>query len=260
MTYPARATVVAVVALFAAAPAFADPPSARSITTSGDAVVYVTPDRATVTVAVQSFAGKLDDAKKASRDGGKALLAALKAAGVEDKQVGTDEATLTVAYNTNYQPSSGVAGFTARRQYHIKLDDPKKADAIVEAALKNGANELVGIEYADSKQREHRDEARRAAAKAAREKAADLAAQFETAVGPVRTVRENSMSWGGFNGNGNNSQNQSVDEPALERGDAADTLPAGRMAVRASVTAEFALQDLPPKEAAATTRPVVGAK
>lgn len=241
---PVTSGLVVVLALVGRAAAAESSP--RTITTAGDAVVYVVPDRAIVTVGVETFAAKVEDAKRANRDAGHSFLAAVQAVGVEEKQVCTDAVSVEVVYREQYKASSGVAGYTARRTYAVQLSDPGQVDRVVEAALRGGMNQIVGVAYADSKQREHRDAARRQAAKAAREKAAELAAQFDAAVGPVRTITENTMSWGAFTGNSNSISRGGGPVAGAGASDDGDTLPPGQMAIRASVTAVFDLQDPPP--------------
>jgi uncharacterized protein YggE len=225
----------------------ADESPRRSITTSGDAVVYVVPDEATISFGVQTYAAKLDDAKTANDRTAAAVVAAVKACGVDDKSISTDDVSVSIRYDRD---SAGtVLGYDAARSYVVKLEGIKLVSKVVDAAVHSGANRLSGVDFSTTELRKYRDQARKMAAKAAKEKAADMAAEFDAALGPVRTINLVSSRWDYSNPWGNTSQNQASEAP--QAGDESDqATPAGQIAVRASITVTFDLQDAPPKAAA----------
>ena len=58
-------------------------------TTSGEAVIYVTPDEVTLSLGIEAFDARLENAKAELDRNSKALLAAIKEAGVEAANIQT---------------------------------------------------------------------------------------------------------------------------------------------------------------------------
>ena len=58
-----------------------------SVSTSGDAVIYVQPDEVCITFGVETFDQSLDKAKQQNDAASAKLVAAVKAAGVEEKHL-----------------------------------------------------------------------------------------------------------------------------------------------------------------------------
>jgi len=93
--------------------------------------------------------------------------------------------------------------------YAVTLKDTSLFERLVTTALKSGANRLIGFEYRTTDLRKHRDEARRMAIRAAKEKAELLAGELGTRVGKPQTIGEGYVGyyggyasrWGGGMGN-----------------------------------------------------------
>lgn len=254
-----RATAAAVVAplfpIFAfatALPALAveEQAPARSISTSGEAVVYVKPDEVIVNFGVRSFDASLDRAKAQNDEASARLLKAVRALGVEERYVQADALTVSLRYVESNHPARGVEGYDAHRSYAVRLKDVKLFERLTDAALKNGANELSGFQFRTSELRKHRDHARKLAIKACREKADALAAELGAKVGSPRTITEGGGwgYWGGsYGGNRwvNAQQNVQFNDaaPGAAGGDDGqqETMPLGQIAVTATVSVAFDL-------------------
>jgi uncharacterized protein YggE len=229
----------------------------RSISTAGEATVYVVPDQAEIALAVVRYSAKLDDAKSADDKGAASAVQAIEAVGVDPKQISTNDVTVTINSDGSYE-NRRIVGYTIRRAYVVKLTGITLVSKVIDAALNNGANELSGVTFNSTELRKYRDQARRMAAKAAKEKAVDLATVLDAAIGPVRTVNESSgiwgNYWGGYYGRGgyggsNMTQNavaQGGGDDGTGGGDTAT--PPGQIAIRASVSTTFDLQDVPPQK------------
>ena len=225
----------------------------RSINTAGEATVYVVPDEAEISLGVETWANKLNDAKSTNDKSAESAVAAIKALGIDAKQISTNDVTVSIDYEgSSYHRQ--IVGYSVRRTYVVKVKDVSLVSKVVDSALNNGANEISGVTFSSTELRKYRDQARKMAAKAAREKAIDLAAQLDAAVGPVRTVNESSGMWGNywggynrFSGYGQNNMVQNATAAGGDGGDGGDgTAPPGQIAIRASVTTTFDLQDAPP--------------
>lgn len=217
----------------------------RTIHVSGEALVYITPDVADVGVGIETFAATPEAVTTLNDAAVHSMLAAIRAEGVEDRYIQTQELKLEIRYRDG-EPHKGITGYLARREYNIKLSDPSRTDAVVTAALSHGANLLLGVDYRSSNPRVYRDQARRMAVKAAREKAELMAAELGEQVGRPRTINENSFGYfGNFNSGFNNTQNayQRMDGAELAEG---MSIPMGQIAVQANVSIAFDLTDPTP--------------
>src|SRR5687767_1774945 len=125
----------------------ADGPPPRTITTTGEAVVFVVPDEIVVNFGVETFDAALAGAKKANDAASKKLIEAMHNLGIEPKHVQTSDLEVDLEYNDSGHPAKGIEGYFARRMYSVTLKDTAKFQATVDAALNNGANRLMGFEY-----------------------------------------------------------------------------------------------------------------
>jgi uncharacterized protein YggE len=223
-------------------------PAARTISTTGEALVQVVPDHVVVGVGVETFRPLLAAARQANEADCARLLGVNKGLGVAPPDVQTDVLNVELAYRDGSHPSRGIEGYYVRRAYSVTLRDVKKFDALVEAALDNGANRLMGFEFKTKDLRPHRDEARLLAIQAAKEKAQALSQAVGLKLGRPRGISEGSFrfwgasrSWWGWGGYGQGqSQNIAVTGGEGEAG--GETLPLGRIGVRASVTVTYELE------------------
>src|SRR4051812_16794218 len=172
------------------------PEQPRTITTNGEALVYVAPDEVIVTLGVETFNANLDETKSANDAASKKLLAAVKKLGIEDRHIQTDTLQLEIRYRSG-RPSEGIDGYIAHRTYSVTLKDVKKPGPAIDAAPRNGANQLMGVQYRSSELRKHRDAARAMAIKAAREKAIALAGELGAKIAAPRTITEGYTGYGG---------------------------------------------------------------
>jgi uncharacterized protein len=252
------ATLTVVVALsllvaFTAAPRASaqEVQNKRTISTMGEAVVYVVPDEVIVNLGIEVFNKDLDEAVKTSDQMAQRLLPAIKDLGVEAKYVQTQNLEVEVRYHDYNSSSFGVEGYFARRMYAVTLKDTKLFERLVTTALKSGANRLMGFEYRTTELRKHRDEARKMAIRAAREKAELLAGELGSRVGRPQTIGEGYVGYyGGYYGSrwgggwGANAQAQvAAQAPAGAGGEEGGIVPLGQIGVRAQVNVTFELLD-----------------
>ena len=226
----------------------ADPAPPRTISTTGEAVVNVVPDEVVLGLGVETFAAKLEDAKRANDERAAKLVGVVKAAGVEEKHIQTATLQLEIRYRSN-RPSEGIDGYYARRSYSVTLKQPQKLEALLDAALTGGANQILGIDYRTAQLRTHRDAARKMAIKAAKEKAVALAAELDCTVGAPRTITEGHVGYTPWGGGGHwgrsNVMAQNVMQEAGGAGvDGAEATPFGQIGINAHVSVTF---DLSPR-------------
>jgi len=229
-----------------ALPALAQPmvrEEPRTISSTGEAVVFVVPDEVVINFGVETFDANLDKSKSSNDKFAAALVQAVKDLKVEPKHISTDVMTVDIRYRSSTPLI--LEGYVCRRAYSVKLRDVTLFEKFIDTILKNGANQLHGFDFRSTELRKHRDQARKMAIIAAKEKANDLAKELECRVGKPRTIAEGYS--GGYGGSFNrmnsfgNAQVQVQGEAVAGAGND-DTLPLGQIAIRASVSVTFDLE------------------
>ena len=220
----------------------------RTINVNGEAVIYVVPDEAIVRLGVESFDPALAVSTSANAATGVQIVKALRALGLEAKDIQSDHAEVEIVYNKD-GVAAGVAGYPVRRLYALTVRDVNRLDEVIGAALKRGANHLEGYELRTMELRKHRDEARKRAILAAREKAEALAGELGCTVGAPRSIGESYYGWFGTRGSwgswGYSASNQMTQNVSFSAGGSSGegntAAPLGQIGVRAQVGVTFDL-------------------
>ncbi len=223
----------------------------RTVQVTGTAVVNVTPDRALVKLGVQTNGRSVKDAQAKNTTAINKISFALKAMGVEAKDISTDWYTIEPLYSDHEDLS--INGYRIRNVIEITVRDVKKTNGIISAAFQAGANQVKNVEFYTSELRKYRDQAREMAMTAATEKASALAQAAGSDTGCVISINEN--SWSYFNNGGwwygnNNNQNlwmQNAVQNVQPTGGETSTLDdgpisAGQISIRAEISATFGLK------------------
>jgi uncharacterized protein YggE len=221
----------------------------RTITVSGDAEIKVPPNEVSIALGVESFEKDLSKAKRDADDRVKRIIAAAKAAGIEDKLIATDRISIEPHYSSGsgYSSSRPVNdGYTVRQSLQIRLREIPRFDAVLSAALEAGANVVNGVQFTTTELRKHRDEAREMAMKAATEKATLLARTLGMKPGRARAISEGGGGWWsgyGYWGGGRGGMMAQNVSQNLGGGAAPDgTMAPGLISVTANVSVTFDLE------------------
>ncbi len=220
----------------------------RSVQVSGTAVVNVTPDRVLIQLGVQSNGTSPQRVEKVNSATINKIIRALKAQGVEEKDIVTDWYVIAPIYD-DYNLLT-IEGYRINNIVAITLRDISKVNQVIIAALDAGANQVVNVEFYLSNLRKYRDQARELAMKAAQEKADDLASAAGAETGCVMSINENTWSqyYGGWYGQSRDLWTQNVMQNAAPTGGEAGALTEagpvnlGQISVRAEVSASFSLK------------------
>jgi uncharacterized protein len=191
---------LALAALAAGAPAArADdappPPLPRVVVVTGEGSARTRPDSAEIGAGVVSTAPSAQAALAANSKAMRALLDALKKAGVSDGDVQTTELRVSPQWR---QPSSRsqtgmapeIVGYEVTNGVRVVVDDLDSLGALLDAALRAGANRLDGVRFSASDPSVPSDRARRAAMADARRRAALYADEAGARLGAVLRVEE----------------------------------------------------------------------
>ena len=243
----------------------------RTLSISGTAVVKAPPDEVVLSFgietrralaaskrrdyvvgtpeAVQISAEILSDAQQGGEQSVKAVREALNAKGIEDKWIRMDSFQVTPE-TWNDEGVNYFRGYVCRYALTLTLKDPATTDSCVELILKKGATHIYDVTYQSTQIRKYRDDARRAACKAAREKADLLAQELGTKVKRILTISEGAVSvscgknWGQSYGRQSYYQSANtwqVEEFVAPTGELGE-LGSGDVAVSASVSCVFELE------------------
>jgi uncharacterized protein YggE len=224
---------------------------ARSIHVSGTASVNILPDRALIQLGVQSNGRTPREVQARNAETISQVIKALKAQGVEAKDISTDRYIIQPLYEE--WDDLRIKGYRIFNVISITLREVDKASDTIATAFQAGANQVVNVEFYTSELRKYRDQARAMAMQAASEKAAALSQAAGAETSCVLNISENTYSY--FNGwnwwyGGSNNQNlwtqnavQNV-APAGGEPPAGDDSPvsAGQISIRAEVSVTFALK------------------
>ena len=186
---PVFAIAIAAGILFAA-PALAQtvPPPAISVT--GEANVSVAPDLALVDGGVSSEAKTAREASDANNTAMGKVLQALKAAGIDQKDVQTSRLSLQPQSAPNRTGPSAIVGYRASNRVTIRVRDVSKVANVIDTLVGAGANEIGGIHFMVSQASKWLDEARDKAVADARRKAEIYARAAGVTLGAPLSISE----------------------------------------------------------------------
>lgn len=180
------------IGLFAAT-AVADLPAhaaEKLITVTGEASVSVAPDAAAMRIGVSSSAKTAREASDANAKLMTAVLAAIKEAGIGDRDVQTSRLSLQPQYDQSKSGTARLLGFQVTNQLAVKIRNIDTLPSILDRAIAAGANEMSGIEFVVSEQSKLLDKARDDAIADARRKAKLFAGAAGVNVGQVLSIVE----------------------------------------------------------------------
>jgi len=162
----------------------------RLVTVTGEATVAVAPDAAVIRIGVTMQGKTAREASEANAKQMTAVLAAIKDAGIADRDVQTSRLSLQPQYDPNKSGTARLLGFQVTNQVTVKMHDIDKLPAILDRAIGAGANEMSGIQFVVSEQSKLLDQARGEAIADAYRKASLYAHAAGVKVGHVMAITE----------------------------------------------------------------------
>jgi uncharacterized protein YggE len=239
-----RLVILLLVLIVSAVTAFAqnaiEPPL---ITVTGQAEVRVPPDEVLFTLAVENVDKDMLVANRKTDDSVKQILAIARKHNVKPEDVQTSQISVQPKYNTDDLPYEErnrtkrvLIGYEVSKTVAVRLRDISRFDVMLADILTAGITRLSNLEFRDSEIRKHRDEARRMAIRAAKEKATLLASEIGQAIGPAYSITETSRDYAP------RAAMQNVSSDAAGAAESESALAPGTLSVTAQVTVRFRLQ------------------
>lgn len=178
------------VCLFLCSTVLADDRTMLPIT--GVGTVKASPDTATVSVGVVTQEATPELALKANNDSVSKILADLKAANIEEKDVETSSFSIQARYEYDNNNSNVrvFKGYVVVNQVVVCVRDLDVLGAVLASVVKSGANNINSLTYSSSKAKDYLNEARKLAVADAKEKAALYAKEFDMKLGKLVVASE----------------------------------------------------------------------
>jgi len=193
MRYP----IAALLALALSAPAAAQspgapllPPDATLLSVSAQAEASRAPDIATVSAGVVTQAADGNTAMRQNAEQMNRVLAAVRAAGVADKDVQTSGINLHPQYRYEENQPPRITGYQASNTVNVKLRDVAKMGKVLDALVASGANQINGPSFGIDNAEPLYDQARVEALRRARDRADTYAKALDLRVRRIVSISE----------------------------------------------------------------------
>jgi uncharacterized protein len=186
-----RAALVIALALIGA-PALAETPGdfPSAISVTGEASISVPPDLASVDAGVATDAKTAREASEADNTAMAKVLAALKAASIEAKDIQTSRLSLQPQYAPNRSGPSPIVGYRASNRVTVRIRDVSKVAGVIDTLVGAGANDIGNVNFEVSQASKLLDDAREKAVADARRKAEIYAKAAGVTLGPPLSIAE----------------------------------------------------------------------
>lgn len=202
------------------------------VTVQGEGVIKVKPDMATITIGVNNEGNDAKEVKKENDKATDAVIKYLKKAGIDAKDYQTERVYL----NRNYDYDKKKYYYKASQTISVKLKDLSKYDDLITGLTEAGVNNIQGVNFESSKQKEYEAQARREAMLDAKKKAEEYASAIGQSIGAAMMINESGSS---YTPPVRMAMAMSAEMDTMG---SRETLAVGEIEVRAKVTVGFALK------------------
>jgi uncharacterized protein YggE len=160
----------------------------RTLAVAGQGKAYLTPDVAYINIGVHTEGSDVAEALSNNTAQANKVSAALKAMGIDAKDIQTTN------FNIYPQQQFGPNGEVLSSKYmvdngvYVTVRDLSQLGALLDAAVKAGANQINGIQFDSSQKEKAITDARKAAIANARSQADEMAQATGVKLGDVQTI------------------------------------------------------------------------
>jgi uncharacterized protein len=197
------------------------------ITVTGVGHVDTVPDEAEFSVGISTKGATARDALAANSDRMRRLIAALKDAGVAERDIKTQHVSVSPTYDGDPEPD----GFTASNTVSVHIREIDRTGAVLEAASEAGANNVYGPSMIRANREALEAEALENAVANAKKRAETLARAADVGLGRVTAITE-SVDRGGYEFFAQRAAAEPPSDVPIEK---------GTQEITASVTVTFAI-------------------
>jgi uncharacterized protein YggE len=163
-------------------------PPQRTITVTGTGLVTLTPDIAYINIGVQSQDASASVALTANNTSSQAVMDAIKAAGVADKDIQTTN--FSVYPQQQYDPNGKITGilYMVDNTVYVTVRDLASLGSLLDTSIRAGANNINSISFDVADKTSALSQARAAAVTDARKQADELTSATGVALGDVQNI------------------------------------------------------------------------
>ncbi|RUM95491.1 SIMPL domain-containing protein [Pseudaminobacter arsenicus] len=183
---------------FPALAASAAEPLPPRIVVTGEGEKAVAPDMALLSLSVMREAKTAREALSANNDAMAAVIAAMKAVGIEDRDLQTAGIQITPRYDYTQKPDGTQEGklvaYQVTNMLSVRIRDLDKAGEILDKSVSLGVNQGGGISFTNDDPSAALTEARKLAVKDAVEKARILAEAAGVGLGKVIEISDQNFA------------------------------------------------------------------
>ena len=167
---------------------------ATLLSVSASADVKHAPDVASVSAGVVTQAADANSAMRANAEQMQKVMAAIRDAGIADKDIQTSGVNLNPNYKYAENQAPAITGYQASNTVNLKVRDLAKLGKVLDALVASGANQVNGPSFEIDQPDAVQDEARRAALAKAQARAGMYAKSLGLQVRRIVSISEG----GGF--------------------------------------------------------------
>lgn len=163
-------------------------PQIRTLNVNGNGQVSLTPDIAYIYIGVHDEAATASEAVEANNTHTLAVIAAIKEAGVEEKDVNTSN--FSIWPSQQYGPDGTISGtvYMVDNTVYVVIRDISTLGDLLDAAITAGANTVNSIQFDVADKTEAIKEARTKAVADAKTQAQELADAAGVTLGDVQNI------------------------------------------------------------------------
>jgi uncharacterized protein YggE len=163
----------------------------------GSAEVRVAPDLAAVRLGVAEEARTAQEAQSAVTEAAGAIVDAVRAVGIAERNVQTVRLVLSPVYSPRRpgnREEPRIVGYRASNTVSIRVEDLGSVGQVIDAALEAGANQMERVSFGLQDDRAVRQQALRQAIAEARGKADAMADALDVKLDAIVSVTEDNVS------------------------------------------------------------------
>ena len=216
-----------------------------TVQVTGTAEIQVVPDEVTFALRVTKSDKSLQVAKTQNDQNIAAIIALTKRFAIDAKDVRTDFISVSEKFDRvkpkdddEYQ--SVFAGYTVSKTIVVKLRDLSRFENFLSEVIKIGVTQISSVSFQSSQIRKHKDQARAAAIRAAKEKAQAITSEIGQSIGKAVSIEEEDVDADSRSSNANVTSN-SISFGLYDVSGNSETIAPGTITIRARVTARFLL-------------------
>ncbi|MBS0199752.1 MAG: SIMPL domain-containing protein [Proteobacteria bacterium] len=162
-------------------------PDGPHVVTSGEGKVSVAPDMARIVLSVSKRDSVAANAKQAVDAAVNGYLEVLKRNRISTEDVSAS----AISVNEDFEWENGhkiSRGFRGSRNVSVRLRDVSRLNAVMDAGLAAGMNQIDSVTFESSREDALRQDARRKAAAQSRERASELATAYGATLGKIYSI------------------------------------------------------------------------